>query len=676
MNRREFLGGTLSAAGAAWPKLAMSTPAAKPVEERFGKLPVGACQAGGWLKRQMEEDGRGWVWTANQMSLEGSWTQRGDSYSRGGAKTPFYYPYVERMRAPIGAEYQAHWLDIVFRLGWVAGLEDYRKLGTKAVNDILASLDSDGYIGVYPPSERLRPKDDKDEDGRYELWGEGETLNALLLYHRLSGDERVLKACQKAAQLLIERVGPQAPGAHEFINNQWWYSSVTNATAFLYRRTGDQKQLEMAQYVFRSFLQQREAGDWGVILGEQPPQPQLKGHTAGWGIVLLSGLELYRATGDSNLLRGLRDANDMVIAQHMQPHGVPSGQGEFLGGKGPYQDTELCDVHWWSSWWTQMTAVTGESQFADLAEAAVLNALPGHRSKDGTVTAYFMCPNQLVAKKAYRNHYPARLYVECCQSNAPRTVPIVVEHMVLATPDDGLAVAFYGSSETKARRKRGGEVILTQETAYPFEEEIRIAVQASPAAHFPLLLRIPGWCQGAQILINGKQAPGQWQPGAWARIERKWGAQDSLSLRLPMSVRVDFWNQQAVSVRRGPLLYALPVRGDRKTYDKWGSFEEFVSADALWNYALVLSEKNPESSFRFVKQEAPPGAHVWEHSPVALEVDARRILDWTFVDDERSRARGPQLPDRPFTAAQATERLRLVPYGFTILRMSYLPYVS
>jgi hypothetical protein len=287
-----------------------------------------------------------------------------------------------------------------------------------------------------------------------------------------------------------------------------------------------------------------------------------------------------------------------------------------------------------------------------------------------------MCPNELIAKKAYRTHYPARLYIECCQSNAPRTLPILVEHMVLATPDDGLAVAFYGSSEVKTRRKGGGEVILTQETAYPFEEEIRIAVQANPVARFPLLLRIPGWCQGAQILINGKEAPGELRSGGWARLERKWGTKDTVTLRLSMSLRVEFWNQQAVSVKRGPLLYTLPVRGDRKVYDKWGSFEEVVSADATWNYALTLNEKNPESAFRFVKQETPAGGHVWDHSPVALEVEGRRVADWTFVDDERSKASGPWLPERPFSVAQTSERLRLVPYGFTTLRMTYLPYVT
>jgi len=153
-------------------------------------------------------------------------------------------------------------------------------------------------------------------------------------------------------------------------------------------------------------------------------------------------------------------------------------------------------------------------------------------------------------------------------------------------------------------------------------------------------------------------------------------------LRLPMSVRVEIWNQQAVSVKRGPLLYTLPVRGDRTVYDKWGSFEEVASSGAAWNYALAINEKNPESSFRFVKQETPAGGHVWDHSPVALEVEARRVPDWTFADDSKAKfaygsaPNGPRLPERPFSTGPTAERLLLVPYGFTTLRMTYLPYVT
>ena len=53
MNRRSFLGGTLGASLLAWPRAVVSAPATQSLKGQFVKLPVGACQARGWIQRQM-----------------------------------------------------------------------------------------------------------------------------------------------------------------------------------------------------------------------------------------------------------------------------------------------------------------------------------------------------------------------------------------------------------------------------------------------------------------------------------------------------------------------------------------------------------------------------------------------------------------------------------------------
>jgi hypothetical protein len=267
-------------------------------------------------------------------------------------------------------------------------------------------------------------------------------------------------------------------------------------------------------------------------------------------------------------------------------------------------------------------------------------------------------------------------------------MPILAEHMLLATPDDGLAVAYYGPSETRIRRASGADVVFTQDTDYPFEDTIRLTVESSAAERFPLLLRIPHWCKGAEIRVNGEKVQNDWPAGDWARIDRTWGTRDTVELRLPMKVRVEFWNERAVCVKRGPLLYALPVKAQRTMLDRWGSFDEVVSPDAVWNYALMLDPKDPAASFQFVRQEKPAGGHVWEHSGLALAVDARRVPGWTFVDSKAKippletpeKPTGsmvsPRLPEPPIQVAGPVEKVRLVPYGSTTLRLAYLPFVT
>jgi len=626
-----------------------------------------------------EDAANGWVAKANQMSLEGYWfakkqlrSKRGPLWTylpvAGGVKAPFYHPYIEHQGAPVAGEYQAHWIDAVCRLGWVAGLEECRRLAAKCVADVLAAQQPDGYLGVDPPADQFRGTGI--DGSQFELWSFGETLNALLCYHRFTGDPRVLEACRKAADLVCSRVGPHSPGKKAPLPGQEWYTSLSNAMVELYRRTGDEKYVDMAGYLLDRFL---ERMDWGEMLREKKP---LRGHAAGWGILYLSMIDVYRATGDARWLRHLEYAHKALVAEHLQPHGAPSGQGERLAGKGPYVNSELCDSFWWVWCWTEMLKLTGDSRYADFAEKAALNALPGHRSKDGQVAAYFVTPNQL---RAARNlNYSARRWVECCHSNGPRTIPILAENMVLATPDGGLALAYYGRLRCEANLKGGVQVTLAEETEYPFRETVEVTLKLKPPkAAFPLLVRIPGWSRDASISINGEKTSAKCKPGAWARLERKWSDGDRLELTFPATIQVGFWEkwaERAAYVERGPLLYALPVKGDKRPFDQWGSFEEYARADSPWNYALRLDAKAPATSVRAKQLPVPAGGHVWEHSPLALEIDAQRVPDWTF--DPATSGPGPKLPEQPLKLAERVEKIQLLPYGFTTLRMTYLPVVK
>ena len=83
------------------------------------------------------------------------------------------------------------------------------------------------------------------------------------------------------------------------------------------------------------------------------------------------------------------------------------------------------------------------------------------------------------------------------------------------------------------------------------------------SAAFTLQVRIPTWCQGAQIFINGKPCVQAVTPGEYAAIARDWQADDVVTLTLPMPVQR--WqshpsvheNAGRIALSRGPLLYCL-----------------------------------------------------------------------------------------------------------------------
>jgi DUF1680 family protein len=107
----------------------------------------------------------------------------------------------------------------------------------------------------------------------------------------------------------------------------------------------------------------------------------------------------------------------------------------------------------------------------------------------------------------------------------------------------------------------GGDIALSQESAYPLEETVRFNLTLRSSSKFALLFRIPGWAEGAAVSVNGQSLPGTLAVGSFLRVERKWKHGDRVVLQLPMQLRteaIDPRHPETVALLRGPLvLFAL-----------------------------------------------------------------------------------------------------------------------
>lgn len=75
----------------------------------------------------------------------------------------------------------------------------------------------------------------------------------------------------------------------------------------------------------------------------------------------------------------------------------------------------------------------------------------------------------------------------CCQHNHAQGWPYYTEHLVMATPDNGLVAALYGACQVKAKVGNGKEIVLKETTHYPFEETIAFTVDNERKCEFPVL---------------------------------------------------------------------------------------------------------------------------------------------------------------------------------------------
>ena len=233
--------------------------------------------------------------------------------------------------------------------------------------------------------------------------------------------------------------------------------------------------------------------------------------------IRLPGL-VYPWSGDRRQLQATLGAVKWLDDNHMLPYGVASGE-EFASGIGAFRKTETCNVTAMLLTTSWIYRIQGDGGWGDRMERAFFNAGAAPVARDFKTMCYYQSPNRLRADSlpceqphcpgpaGTRFHQLGCPSVLCCVGAVNRIIPNYVMHMWMATRDDGLAATLYGPSTVCALAGPRVPVRVTTTTDYPFDENLRMKIEPKEDVPFPLYVRIPGWCQQAEIRLNGAPLP-------------------------------------------------------------------------------------------------------------------------------------------------------------------------
>ena len=138
-----------------------------------------------------------------------------------------------------------------------------------------------------------------------------------------------------------------------------------------------------------------------------------------------------------------------------------------------------------------------------------------------------------------------------------------------------------------------------------------------------------------------------------------------INLTVPMPVRLREGFNRAVSIQRGPVIYALQIDPEWKLFkDRAGlPFDDWeVFPKTPWNYALAIDRDHPERTITFESRKTSGPLFTASGAPLVAKVKGRRLPGWKL---EKGAAAPP--PSSPVVSQEPLEELLLVPYGSTDL---------
>jgi DUF1680 family protein len=438
-----------------------------------------------------------------------------------------------------------------------------------------AARDPDGYLNTW--TQLMAPGKRWGLDGgndvtQHDLYNAGALVEAGVHYYRATGKTLLLQVAARLANHMADIMGPppkknvvpgHSLGEEALVKLYLLFRERPELRSRMPFPVDERRYLKLAEFWIENRGNHRGRPDYGPYAQDHAPvlrQATIEGHAVR-ATLLGAGLAAAGiAAGRDDYLAAARRLGENMVERRMY---VSGGVGAFAGQEAFGPDyflpndgyLETCAAVGAGFFHHNLNLAFADARWADELERVLYNGVLAGVSLEGN-TYFYANPLQAGPGRRRWSWHEC----PCCPPMFLKIVAALPGYVYAQRPDAVCVNLFVGSRATLT--VRGARVVLRQTTRYPWDGAVRLAVDPERPTEFTLEVRLPAWCAGPRVKVNGQPA-GPEKVRGYAQIRRTWRPGDVVELALPMPAdrlkahpRVEA-DRGRVALRRGPLLYCL-----------------------------------------------------------------------------------------------------------------------
>lgn len=448
---------------------------------------------------------------------------------------------------------------------------ELEKKADEWIDKFAAAQQPDGYINTFYTLTGLDKRWTNMD--KHEMYCAGHMIEAGVAYYQATGKRKLLDVCIRMTDHMMSQFGP---GKRHWVPG---HEEIELALVKLYQTTQEQKYLDFAYWL----LEERghghgtmgDEGKWDPVYYQDivPVRrlTDISGHAVRCMYLYCGMADVAALKNDTGYIAAIDRLWDDVVHRNMY---ITGRIGSSRDNEGFTEDYDLPNLDAYCEtcasvgmvlWNQRMNQLTGDSKYIDILERSLYNGALAGISLGGD---RFFYVNPLESKG---DHHRQEWYgCACCPSQLSRFLPSIGNY-IYASSDDALWVNLY-IGNTGQIRIGETDILLTQETDYPWDGSVKLTISTSQPLEKEIRLRIPNWCKTYDLSINGKRINVSEKKGY--AVIKDWKSQDVIALDMDMPVEIvaadphvkENFGKRAI--QRGPLVYCMEEIDNPEYFDQ------------------------------------------------------------------------------------------------------------